>query len=319
MRLVPTALGIKGALFFATVTVLFLATPYSNLFFLLTAFLAVLGAVGVFGAWSNLRAVDVLAVRVEPCGADAPQPAQVRLVVPGGRRSYGLEVALVLDGVAEPVAATPMAQGDCVLPGVLSARGRGLRRVTAVQLRSRHPFGICRSERLLPVADVEVVTHPRPARFGQGGDGDDPRLEDGWRQVAAPRESVAGLREWRAGDSLREVHWRATARRGKPIVKEHETDVDLGLDVVIDRRCQPDALERALSTATRLLLDADALQQPLRLRSQDCDRRHGADGAGLADTLRWLAAAQPLPADAPPPPVTSPQVLRLPAPQEVHA
>ena len=45
---------------------------------------------------------------------------------------------------------------------------------------------------------------------------------------------VIGTRDYRPGDSLRQIHWRSTARTGELIVKEFADDQDLSLSVVLD-------------------------------------------------------------------------------------
>jgi uncharacterized protein (DUF58 family) len=50
--------------------------------------------------------------------------------------------------------------------------------------------------------------------------------------------SYLGVREYRSGDDLRRVHWPATARRGRPVVKEYEVDLTpyFTLFLDLDRR-----------------------------------------------------------------------------------
>lgn len=314
MRLLPTSLGVKGALFFATVWLLYLATPYSNLFFLLTAFLAVLGIVGVAGAFANLRGVDVTIVRIEAGPADGGHAAQLQATVAAGRRAFGVSAWLEIGGECRHLADLPDLHGCTTAVGDLQGLPRGVHRVDAVRLRSRHPLGICRVERRLPIAagtPVEVIAHPRPLDLAAGTDVGDALADQAARALAAHDETVAALRDWRAGDSLRFVHWRATARRGAPIVKEFEHDVGSGLDLVVDRRGDAAAFEHRLAAATALVLAAVQRQQPLRLRSQGCDLAHTVDRPQGAAMLRWLAAAAALPADAPPPPPAASTALRL--------
>ncbi len=314
MRLLPTALGAKGALFFAAVLLLFFATPYSNLFFLLTAFLAVLGGIGVAGCWRNLRRVGTTLVRVDAAPAGCPHEIELRLDLPKQARAYGVAAWIELAHARLPVAEAMLAVDGTLLRGNLGPQARGVHRIVAVRLRSRYPIGICSIELRLPVADAEVVAYPAPASFAGGRDADDPRADATVRAIAANDETVTGLREWRDGDALRDIHWRATARRGAPIVKERERDAGDGLEIVVDRRTDPAALEQALAVATALVLESTARQQPLRLRSQGFDAAHAIDRPARRAMLRWLAGATTLPTDAPPPPPCAPTSIRLPAP-----
>jgi uncharacterized protein (DUF58 family) len=308
MRLLPTALGAKGALFFAVVLLLFCATPYSNLFFMLTAFLAVLGALGCAGAWTNLRGVHGAVVSIDMAPAGGRHEVVLRLSMPARRRCHGLAAYVEIGGRRHHVGSSTVAADGHAVRGEIEGLPRGVHAATSLLLRSRHPFGICVAQRREALSGVEVVAHPQPADRASGG----ALVSDaGSRALPAGGEAIAGLRDWRTGDQKRDVHWRATARRGSPVVKEYEVAADKGLEVVVDRRCAPAAFETALATAARCLLDARAHKRPLRLRSQGVDLRLGGDPRGCAAGLRWLAAASPLPADAGPPPA-SPGSLWLP-------
>jgi len=317
MRLLPTALGAKGALFFGVVLLMLLATPYSNLFFLLTAFLAVLGGLGAAGAWRNLRGFTAVVVAADAAPAGDRHEVAVRIGARPGRTGFGIAVWLDVCGDRRLLDTALVATDGTVVRGSVAGLPRGVHAVAAVRLWSRHPLGICAARRRLPVAATELVAYPNPTAGGA------PRADASEPAATARRrtteESVAALRDWRAGDALRDVHWRATARRGAPIVKERERDAGSGLEVVLDRRCDAGTLEGALSAAAGLVLDAQQRRLPLRLRSQGCELAHSVDRPAAAAMLRWLAAATALPADAPSPAAAAPTALWLPRPHGGHA
>jgi uncharacterized protein (DUF58 family) len=64
-------------------------------------------------------------------------------------------------------------------------------------------------------------------------------------QIGDSTEFV-GTRDYREGDPLRHIHWRSFARRGQPVVKEHQEEyfsrIALVLDTFLERR--PRAVER---------------------------------------------------------------------------
>lgn len=307
MRLTPTALGAKGVLFFAAVVLLFFATPYSNLFFLLTAFLAVLGAVGVRGTLCNVSAVKSASIAIDPAPAGSDHVVALRLDA-GTRKAFLLRPVLEIDGERVPLDVVPLAAGAATHDLRLPARARGLHRATSLRLRSAWPFGLCSAERRFAV-DAEVVTHPRPETVeeatarARAGDGHVPPTGDD--------RGIAGLREWRHGDGLRDVHWRATARLGSPVVKEYERLGGNGSSVVIDRRTPQEVLELDLSRATRAVLDAASHKRTLRLASQGAVLVLEGDRPDALPLLRWLAGATTLPADAPPPPLPDEEVRRV--------
>ncbi len=308
MRLRPTGLGAKGALFFAAVVLLFFATAYSNLFFLLTTFLGTLGALGATGAWRNLRGVSVELVSVEAAATGDPHALRIRVTGPRGKIVYGVLVDAVIDGHVRCIAEVALARVGETIDAAQKGMPRGVHSIEALTVRSRHPFGVCMATATTTVR-AEVIAHPRPAAtpianaHGHAGDGTKPPGGD--------EESIASLREWRQGDAVRHIHWKATARRGSPIVKEFERHGGEGVDLVIDRRCELASLETALSEATRCVLEAAATRQALRLRSQDASLELDADRPEVAPLLRWLASAMPLPKNAPPPPVASQRSITL--------
>lgn len=308
MRLRPTGLGAKGTLFFAAVLLLFFATAYSNLFFLLTAFLGTLGVLGIAGAWRDLRGVSAELVASKPAASGEPHDLRIRVTGPHDKKVYGVLLDAVIDGRAHCIAEVAVARTGETIDAALKSMPRGVHAIEALVVRSRHPFGVCMAT-MATSTRGEVVAHPKPADTprpgarGRGGDGTKPPGGD--------EESLAGLREWRQGDSVRHIHWKATARRGSPVVKDFERHGGEGVDLVIDRRCDLATLEAALSEATRCVFEAVATRQALRLRSQDADLALDADRPEAAPLLRWLAKAMPLPHDAPPPPAASQRAVAL--------
>ena len=308
MRIRPTELGCKGLMLLGALELAFLATSYSNLFFLLITFCCVLGALGIVWAITNLRAVEVALVDVPPAAAGAPRPVLVELRA-RGRGALDLAVELRLGRTAVEIAHRDHVDGVVRLAGELPPRARGIVPVTTVQLATRHPFGFFVARRVVRIPALELVTHPAPhagRANGSHGDAGDRQAPNG-----DPAPSVAGLRPFRPGDAPNAVHWPATARRGTPIVKERDHEAGDRCDLVLDRRGDGAPFEAALATATGLLLAAHAQGRSVRLRSQDTDLRLPPDRAGAHHGLRWLAAATPLPADAPPPP-PAPGAVRLP-------
>jgi uncharacterized protein (DUF58 family) len=120
-------------------------------------------------------------------------------------------------------------------PGAFSVRPRftiptrGKHTLAPLTATSTFPFGLwTRTVRLLPAEEFIVL--PRPARV------DGERLR-GWlfrrraghdaetrtvRRVVEREAEIHGLRDYRVGDALRRIHWKATARRNRLTVREYE-------------------------------------------------------------------------------------------------
>lgn len=311
MRPRPTVLGVKGLFFYAVVALAFLATAYSNLFFLLLAFLAVLGLLGIAWGARNLAGlrVELLGVTPAPAGTDH----EVRLWLHGGRRArFQLQIAVDLSAECALVLDVPVLTGERTVTARLPALPRGVHAVTGVQIQTRYPFGVVQWSTLQPAAG-EAIAYPPPATLHGARDRQAALAALlGERQVAGGSDGIAGLRPFRAGDSPRMVHWKASARRGAPVVKEQEHDADDVLEICLDRRCPPARLDEALGIVSALVLLAAEAKEVVQLKSQDHTAAYGPGQRPTAEALRWLAAAAPLPAEAPPPPTVAPTAVRLP-------
>lgn len=308
MRIRPTELGWKGLLLLASLEVAFLATAYSNLFFLLIAFCCVLGGLGAIWAWANLRPVQLLRLELAAAPAGQRRPVQVTLAAARHAR-HDIAVLLRAGRQRLELAHGPRVLGSQLLAGELAPRARGIEQLP-VLLRSTFPFGLFAVTRASSTA-VEVVTYPDPtagtARVRQAARG---RGELAAPGGAARSSSIAGLRPFRTGDAPGDVHWKASARRGTAVVKEREPEAELATDLVLDRRGDEATFERALSVATAHVLHSQATDAALRLLSQDARFVLGRDRGQATAALRWLAGAQRLPDSAPPPPA-APGAIRL--------
>jgi uncharacterized protein (DUF58 family) len=112
----------------------------------------------------------------------------------------------------------------------------GVYSVGPLALSLSDPLGLHTARRLLPeLAPFDVFPRVHPV----GG------LEKlGARASVAPSETIAarpgasavylGVRDFRPGDELRRVHWPATARHGRPMVKELETDLQPHFTLFLD-------------------------------------------------------------------------------------
>lgn len=118
---------------------------------------------------------------------------------------------------------------------------RGKYTIEPLVASSTFPFGLVRKSRRLLPAD-QVLVYPRPARvdgerlrawlFRVWAGHEDERRK--LRRLVDREAEVHGLRDYRAGDSPRRVHWKATARRGRLIVREYEDAAPPRLVLVVE-------------------------------------------------------------------------------------
>lgn len=303
----PTALGWKAIAFYAALWLAFFAGPYQNLFFLLLTFLATLGALNLAWTWRNAARVtgEVAAVPAFPAGTTTP----FAVTLDAGRGAH-FELTAILDlGARRADAHTDLATGLCSAAGELTPLPRGVHAVRGAWLESSYPLGLARVRRPL-AAPREIVVHPAPASIPNAPGGGLAGLAAALGASGADQPS--GVRDFREGDEVRDVHWRATARRGRPVVTEWDASVGDGLEVVLDRRTEEASLEDALSLLTALALAARDAKERLTVHTQGMSKTFGPGHAPWDELLRALAAADRLPAHGPPPPPAATSVLRLP-------
>lgn len=309
----PTALGYKALAFFGVLIGAFYAAPYMNLFFLLLSFMGVMAVLSVWWTWRNLAGVEGEVLAIEPAAAGDAIPVSVRASARGRRPRYAVECEITVAGVATPALAWPTVGGDMVGLGTLPALPRGVHTVSGARLRSSYPFGFARCRRAV-AAPEQVLVHPAPADLGSARTRNDLLVQI--CGASATRDSEvgpSGVREFRPGDAPRDVHWKATARRGELAVREWEASTLAGIEICLDLRAEGEELEHALSVVTALAHWARDHKELLSLASQGHRGNYGEGHRPWRELMGYLARAQSLPADAPPPPATSPDVLRLPA------
>jgi uncharacterized protein (DUF58 family) len=305
----PTALGWKALAFLAVLTAAFFAAPYQNLYFLLLAFLFTLGAMNAVWTIRNVAGVrgEVAPVGAFPAGT--PAPLAVSLAA-GSRRRFELTATLDLGAAGRVAARIDVARGDAEAPGEIPPLPRGVHAVRGAWIESTYPLGLVRVRRRI-AAQAEIVVHPAPASIPNAPGGGAAGLAAAIGGTTGANQP-SGLRDFREGDEIRAVHWRATARRGRPVVTEWDASVGEGLELVLDRRADDDAFEASLSLVAALALAARDAKERLTIHTQGLSRTFGPGHATWEELLRVLAAAARLPADAPPPPPAATTVLRLP-------
>jgi len=315
----PTRFGFKGLLFYLAMSGAFLASPYSNLFFLLIAFLTLHWALGLFWTLRNLSGVSAELAPIEPAPAGAGQLVRARLHAPRRARfelAVELELEPALDGRRRLRARADVAHGDVEVAIGVPPLPRGIHRLSRACVASSYPFGLFVARRPIAAdgANGELVVFPAPVETAAARSGADALSEIlGQGGGAAGAVQPAGLRDHRDGDEPRAVHWRASARRGALVVKEWEGGVGQGLELVLDRRCDSEALEQALSIVSAVALLARESKEVLAVHSQGLDATFGAEQRPWRELLRFLAGAEVLDTLGPAPPPVSPAVTRLPA------
>jgi uncharacterized protein (DUF58 family) len=180
---------------------------------------------------------------------------------------------------------------------------RGIYRIGPARISSGFPLGLVRHTRAAGRSD-EIVVFPhcgnltpqfqtlfQESQIGMRGN---PAKQD--RQTG----DFHGLRDWREGDERRLIHWRSTARRGTPVVRQFEQQRQQDLNLVVDlhqdapgNRTEMEILEYAIRFAATIVTDycqrGDSYLR-LSLSGSEAASHGGASSLGLLPQLLTMLA-----------------------------
>jgi uncharacterized protein (DUF58 family) len=201
--------------------------------------------------------------RLHPRRIEAGQEARIVVRLDNvGALPTGL--MLVQDQVPESLGARPRFVLDRLEPRgrreveyTVHAPARGRYTIGPLQITVTDPFRLCESHRSFATQDLLVVTptiEPLPTLI-LGGDWSGSG-ESRSRSVAAAGEDDVAVREYRHGDELRRVHWKATAKFGDLMVRREEQPWESRCSLLVDLRAAghrgvgaSSSFERAVSAA----------------------------------------------------------------------
>ncbi len=285
----------------------------NNLLYLLLGWL--LSFIIASGILSELTLKRLAVTRRPPPRVHASEPFLMEVAIENKkphRASYSIEVEDLIDGA-------PLDKRCYFLkipPGKSQRTSyrhtfvrRGLYRLSGYRLATKFPFALFRKSRDVD-APLEVLVYPArvavprpPPRTTATGDATAGRL--------GRRGEFFGLRERRAGDDRRDVHWRSSARTGRLLVREYEDElarrVVIGVDNALPQavreavddgalapaaEAQVFAVERAISVAASLAAAYLEAGWTVELAARGC---HVPAGTGRAHEARIGRALALLP------------------------
>lgn len=196
----------------------------------------------------------------------------------------------VAELVVEPLAARSTATASYQLP----TSTRGVIELGPLIAELRDPLGLLRRTR--PVAGVDhVLVAPRTFSVPMPDLGSGPlgRHLLGQARRLGPGE-FHSLREYADGDEPKTIHWRASARTDKLLVKQHTVEglrrAVVLLDIDPGSYADAASFERAITVAASLVRSADEARLITRFVAGDIDLR-GPDVT--SETLGVLARIEP--------------------------
>ncbi len=253
----------------------------NNAALLLTCLLGTTLAASMLIAWRDLQGLTLQAVHADHafCG----ERMTLHLAFEDdGRARRGLRIA-----VDERQQACPLQPGATQATINVPADRRGWRALPRMCLSSSLPFGLFRAWGWI-TPDLRVLVYPRV-----GEDGAPPSRNDDPRERLPGGDEFAGLRDYRQGDALRHVAWKASARRGDLLVREFDRAAP-GSPLRFDWFALPGVpREPRISRLTGWVCDAYAAAHPWILVLED--GRTFGPAMDAAHYHRCLAALAELP------------------------
>jgi uncharacterized protein (DUF58 family) len=249
--IVPTEMGLLYALVVAAM-VLGSLNFQNNLGLMFGFLMAGVGLVAMHRCWFNLLGLAAQVRGGSPVFVG--QAARFEVVLRNERRAARYDIrALGGIGLPTPALLEPLDQASVSL--AMPTSRRGLLALQDVEIETRHPMHLFKAWCYVQ-SGATCIVYPQAASDAPAPASASGELCKAVREATGDgAEDFLGLREYRAGDSLRRLDWKALARERGLVVKEFGGDE--GLDVWIDWRALPTLdLERRISQMTRQVLDA---------------------------------------------------------------
>lgn len=247
----------------------------NNLVYLLCFWVASVFFVTILHTYKSLSGLVVNIGQAWPVFAGDVARFQLTVDNPGAQARLALVVKL-----HDEQAFDLDAHASKVLNLLLPVSKRGWQPMGTVTLSSSYPFGIFRAWSPLRF-DCQVLVYPRPSRhfvpLPLPSEGRHTKV--GSRMIdCAGKDDFDGIRDYRPGDSLRQIHWRAYAKGQGLLSKQYVTetgDTELWLDY---ERTPGGQREERLSMLCRWILDAEkaGLRYGLRLPGKQINPDQGS-------------------------------------------
>jgi uncharacterized protein (DUF58 family) len=207
--IVPTRAGLGFAVLLAAM--LAGALNYqNNAALLLTCMLAAALASSMLLTWRELHDLTLHSLHAGHgfCGARLP----LHLAFADDRRNrHGLRIAA--DDLEQPC---PLQPGSSRATVTIAASQRGWMAVPRMRVSSTLPFGLFRAWSWITPGQ-HLLVYPRLL-----GDSKPPAHHEDPNERLAGGDEFAGLRDYRAGDPIRHVAWKASARHDQLLVREFD-------------------------------------------------------------------------------------------------
>jgi len=252
----------KQGYLFALVLLLLLVGSINynlSLGYMLTFLLMSMAGVAMLHTWRNLAHLRLRPGRCDPVfagdmahfGVGVETPSQTRFAIAIRRRGEEPVYADVVPGVTNGVA----------IP--VSTRRRGLVRAGRLEVFTRYPVGLFHAWSYIDFG-LTVVVYPKPDPFA-GSPPSQSRSHSEEGIPVAGEEEFNMLRAYRAGDTPKQIAWKALAREQGLLTKEFSAMASSELWIDWDEARGAD-LEARLSVLAHWVIQAEGFGQSYGLR-----------------------------------------------------
>lgn len=217
---------------------------------------------------------------------------RIQIANTGGRSSPPLRLKLTSAGLTDARLHVPPLPPGGAAEVVLQreATARGMHHEHVIRVVTRAPFGLA-ERRCTLRGRGRLIVHPAlrpPVELAAAGQGESPA-----GRPARTGHELHGLREWRQGDTRRQVHWRASAKRGEPVVVVPELTREPRLAMVVVGAAGDPDWEQLLSVAAWTAVEALRSGSSVRLTAAGAPDLLGTDPTAVLDWFAGLGDAGP--------------------------
>lgn len=272
-------------------------------------FVLLLLLLALFLAWANLRRLEVK--RLAPSHVHAMDDFVIELQVINHKPwldSFSVELEDSLLPYKDRGLAAPWIRsrgGVCRTEFSSRLVRRGVLERASVILRSSFPFGLfqVQEKRRLPVHIVIFPKAVTPKALEHRYESDYLEGEIEGRLTREPMGDLHGIRQFQHGDPLKTIHWPATARSGRVMVRELDLPIPEKYSIIFHSYCParsfiwPESFETSMELLAGLLYFCARRNVPLDLTASF----HGwetlriSDPKNLTEPLTLLARAEQRP------------------------
>ena len=232
----------------------------NNLSYGLTFLLATLFIVATLHTYANLSGLTIRAMRAQPAFPGQQSEFHIMIERSKQRDHYGLFLKWPTSGEA----LVNLVEEDSVTVTLhMAVDKRGWFRPGRLLLESTYPLGLLRCWTWVDL-DLHALVYPRPLKSSDlpGLATDTP---DGAAAMVVGNDDFYGFRDYRKGDSLRQVHWKGLAKGQGVQTKQYTAYADRS--VWLDCDLFPGAgTEQRLSHLCYWVLEFDARREEYGLR-----------------------------------------------------